>query len=179
MENISDYVATRTVSDSRSGRSLTSASRVVPEMATAMAGLPPRPAQLRRFSPPSFSAMICRPHALNQFTVWVCNMCASVHAAPTQGASGGDSGGLTCPFCAQEILAGMHSPHTKGIREIKISWAHRGKLVFWTKSSWSRHASKKKRHHLRLTTHADVASFNAATKPIDQADRLQKWGSKT
>jgi hypothetical protein len=34
----------------------------------------------------------------------------------------------------------------------------------------------KKRHRLRLTTHADVASFNAAAKLIDKADRLQKVG---
>jgi hypothetical protein len=31
---------------------------------------------------------------------------------------------------------------------------------------------KKKGHHLRLTTHADVASFNAAAKLINKADRL-------
>ena len=34
----------------------------------------------------------------------------------------------------------------------------------------------KKRHRLRLTTHADVASFNAAAKRISKADRLQKNG---
>ena len=35
---------------------------------------------------------------------------------------------------------------------------------------------KIKKTHLRLTTHADVASFNAAAKLIDKADRLQKMG---
>ena len=34
----------------------------------------------------------------------------------------------------------------------------------------------KKRHRLRLTTHADVASFNAAAKHISKADRMQKNG---
>ena len=34
----------------------------------------------------------------------------------------------------------------------------------------------KKRHHLRLITHADVASFNMVVKLIDKADRLQKMG---
>ena len=32
----------------------------------------------------------------------------------------------------------------------------------------------KKRHRLRLTTHADVASFNAAAKRISKADQMQK-----
>ena len=45
----------------------------------------------------------------------------------------------------------------------------------WTKSSQPAHVSKKK-HHLRLITHADVASFNAAAKRISKADRLQKMG---
>ena len=31
-------------------------------------------------------------------------------------------------------------------------------------------------HHLRLTTHADVAIYNAAAKRISKADRLQKMG---
>ena len=35
---------------------------------------------------------------------------------------GGDSVGLTCPFCLQEIWAGMYPPHTKGPRETKFSW---------------------------------------------------------
>ena len=89
---------------------------------------------------------------------------------------GGDSTRLTCPLCPQEIWAGMHPPHTKEPRETKISWGHRGKLAFWTKSSRPAHVSKKKRHHLRLITHADVASFNAAAKRISKADRLQKMG---
>ena len=91
---------------------------------------------------------------------------------------GGDSARLTCPLCPQEIWAGIYPPHTKGPRETKISWGHRGKLAFWTKSSRPAHVSEKnkKRHHLRLITHADVASFNAAAKRISKADRLQKMG---
>ena len=34
----------------------------------------------------------------------------------------------------------------------------------------------KKRHDLRLTTHAEVVSFNMVVKLIDKADRLQKMG---
>ena len=50
--------------------------------------------------------------------------------------------------------------------------------MLWPKSSRPAHVSKKnkKRHHLRLITHADVASFNAAAKRISKADRLQKMG---
>ena len=69
----------------------------------------------------------------------------------------------------------MYSPHTKGPRETKISWGHMGNLVFWTKSSRPAHVNKKI-HHLRLITHADVASFNAAAKRISKADRMQKNG---
>ena len=36
--------------------------------------------------------------------------------------------------------------------------------------------SVKKRRRLRLITHADVASFNAAAKRISKADRMQKMG---
>ena len=64
----------------------------------------------------------------------------AVHA---QLAQGGDSTGLTCPLCPQELWARMYPPHTKGPRETKISWGHRGKLVFWTKSSRPGHVSKK------------------------------------
>ena len=35
---------------------------------------------------------------------------------------------------------------------------------------------KYKKTPLRLITHADVASFNAAAKRISKADRLQKMG---
>ena len=72
----------------------------------------------------------------------------------------------------------MHPPHAKGPEETEIACLHDRKLVFWTKSSWPRHVSKKnkKRHRLRLTTHADVASFNIAVKLIDKADRLRKMG---
>ena len=35
---------------------------------------------------------------------------------------------------------------------------------------------KKKRHNLRLTTHAEVVSFNMVVRLIDKADRLQKMG---
>ena len=67
----------------------------------------------------------------------------------------------------------MYRQHTKVHKETKISWAHRGKLVLWTKSSWSRHVSKNK-HHLRLTTHADVASFDMAVKLTCHTDRMPK-----
>ena len=60
-------------------------------------------------------------------------------------AHGGDSARLTCPLCYQEIWAGMYPPHTRGPEETKISWEHRGKLVFWTKSSRPCHVSKKHR----------------------------------
>ena len=33
-----------------------------------------------------------------------------------------------------------------------------------------------KKHDLRLTTHAEVVSFNVVVKLIDKADRLQKMG---
>ena len=33
----------------------------------------------------------------------------------------------------------------------------------------------KKRHHLRLITHADVVSFNTAVKLIYHTDRMQKF----
>ena len=70
----------------------------------------------------------------------------------------------------------MYPPHTRGPEETKIPWEHRGKLVFWTKSSRPAHVSKKnkKRHRLRLTTHADVASSNTAVKLIYHTDRMQK-----
>jgi hypothetical protein len=92
------------------------------------------------------------------------------------GASGGDSARLTCLLCKQAISVRMHPPHAKGPEETKIACLHDRKLVFWTKSSWPRHVSKKnkKRHCLRLTMHADVASFNIAVKPIYHTDRMQK-----
>ena len=34
----------------------------------------------------------------------------------------------------------------------------------------------KKRHRLRLTTHAEVVSFNMVVKLINKTDRLQKMG---
>jgi len=68
---------------------------------------------------------------------------AAFQGAVRHSASGGDSAGLTCPLCPQEIWAGMYPPHTKGPRETKISLRHRGKLAFWTKSSRPGHVSKK------------------------------------
>lgn len=56
---------------------------------------------------------------------------------------GGDSAGLTCPLCGQEIWAGMYPLHAKGPRETKISWPQRGKLVLQTKSTQPAHVSKK------------------------------------
>ena len=85
--------------------------------------------------------------------------------------------GRTCPLCSQENWAGIYPPHTRGPRETKISWEHRGKLVLWTSQVGQVVSVRyKKRHNLRLTMHADVASFNAAAKHVNRAGRMQKNG---
>ena len=68
--------------------------------------------------------------------------------------SGGDSAGLTCPLCGQEIWAGMYPPHAKGPRGTKISWPQRGKLVFQTKSTRPAHVSKKTKKTQPAPVHA-------------------------
>ena len=85
------------------------------------------------------------------------------------GPSGWDSVGLTCPLCPHKIWAGMCPPHTKGPREPReFLWGTGGETCFGpTQVAQVMSVKNKKRHYLRLTTHADVASFNAAAKHIN------------